>query len=887
MHDALAFSALMRNHHPMTGKTSGFASPTRHPSGRDYRMPLRVRAVLGPTNTGKTHYALERMLAHESGVIAFPLRLLARENYERMVALKGARFVGLITGEEKIVPPEMRWIACTTEAMPLDRKAEFVAIDEIQLCADPDRGHIFTDRLLNARGTVETLFLGAETIRPVLQRLVPEIEIDTRPRLSQLIGTSHTKLSRLPARSAIVAFSAAEVYAIAEAIRQRRGGCAIVMGRMSPRTRNAQVQLYQNKEVDYLVATDAIGMGLNMDVNHVALASLTKFDGSIIRPLATQEIAQIAGRAGRGTREGTFGTTAEARAMSEATVEAIEAHRFDPLSRLFWRNSDLDFTAPADLLASLNRSPGRPDLVPGRPATDLLTLDALAQEKDVLQAARGTKRTRLLWDICQIPDFRKLGDDSHTRLCARLFFHLLNDGSIPASWLESHIAAFSRTDGDIDTLMHRLAGVRTAAYVAARNDWLRDAPSWQERARSVEDTLSDALHERLTARFVDRRATSILRRLDSADDGNLLSAVTKEGAVIVEGHEVGRIEGFTLRPDIETSGPEQKLMLRAGRRALLQEIPRRVQALAEAPDEAFHLDLQSGRILWEDVPIADLTVGPALTAPTVRMMHGEFPDSRQRELVRERLQVFCRSEIGRTLHVLFAARDAAHGDPMLRGVVHRLLEHGGVTPLERSDRDPLRAVQTSLGRLGIRLGLRFIYMPAMLKPRAMTMRALLMAIRDGRSVPMLPRAECASVALSVHGPAARVEQAWLETLGWVSAHQRLIRLDVAERLCADMRKATRRGDIIAPPGIGSALGVAQAQLAETVRALGQRCHAAQPLTTLHYGPASPFILLRSVAETRRENVGSRHRSQKPRKEPTRKETPFAALESLKRKMLAS
>ena len=536
-------------------------------------LPARVKAVLGPTNTGKTHLAIERLLGHASGIIGFPLRLLARENYERMVARKGARQVALITGEEKIVPPDARWFSCTTEAMPLDRAVEFVAVDEIQLCADPDRGHVFTDRLLHARGLVETMFLGAETIRPLLVRLVPQAEIQTRPRLSQLVHAGITKLSRVPPRTAVVAFSAAEVYAIAELIRRRRGGCAVVMGRLSPRTRNAQVALYQDKEVDFLVATDAIGMGLNMNVDHVAFAGLGKFDGHRPRPLNAAEVAQIAGRAGRGMRDGTFGTTADCRPLPPEIVQAVETHCFERLESLCWRNSALDFSHVDALLATLVAPPSGPGLVRGNDATDMQTLAALAREPEVRELARGRGKVRLLWEACQIPDFRKLAEDSHVRLCGRVFHHVVRERRLPTDWLAGQIAALERTDGDIDTLMQRLAGVRVWAYIAARADWVADAPHWQGRAREVEDRLSDVLHERLTARFVDRRAAHLIRRLEAGERETLLSAVTRRGEVVVEGHPVGQVEGFGFVPDPLSAGDGRRLVLRAARRALRGEIP--------------------------------------------------------------------------------------------------------------------------------------------------------------------------------------------------------------------------------------------------------------------------------------------------------------------------
>ena len=523
---------------------SGFASG----------FPPRVKAVLGPTNTGKTHLAIERMLAHASGIIGFPLRLLARENYDRMVARKGARYVALITGEEKIVPPEARWFSCTVEAMPLDRDAEFLAVDEIQLCADPDRGHVFTDRLLHARGLVETMFLGAETIRPLLHRLVPQASVETRPRMSQLSHAGPVKLVRLPPRSAVVAFSASEVYAIAELIRRRRGGCAVVMGRLCPRTRNAQVALYQDKEVDFLVATDAIGMGLNMDVDHVAFASLGKFDGHRPRRLTPAEVAQIAGRAGRGMRDGTFGTTAQCPPLADEVAAAVEAHSFDALDQLCWRNSDLDLSHVDALLATLMAPPPGPGLVKGNDAADLETLAALARDPDIRRLAQGRRMVRRLWEACQIPDFRKLADDTHTKLCARVFGHIARDQHLPTDWLAGQIGALARADGDIDTLMQRLAGVRIWSYIAARADWVQDSAHWQGRAREVEDLLSDALHERLTSRFVDRRAAHLMRRLEAGETEELLSAVTRRGEVIVEGHPVGRIGGFSFFPDPAARG---------------------------------------------------------------------------------------------------------------------------------------------------------------------------------------------------------------------------------------------------------------------------------------------------------------------------------------------
>ncbi|MCH8036346.1 MAG: hypothetical protein IIC53_04390, partial [Proteobacteria bacterium] len=508
----------------------------------------RVTAVLGPTNTGKTYLAIERMLGHRSGMIGFPLRLLARENYDRVVAIKGARQVALVTGEEKILPPRARYFLCTVESMPLDRPVAFLGVDEIQLCADPDRGHVFTERLLHARGLEETMFLGAETIRPILRRLVPEAQVITRPRFSTLTYSGACKLTRLPPRSAVVAFSAAEVYAMAELLRRQRGGTAVVLGALSPRTRNAQVAMFEAGEVDYLVATDAIGMGLNLDLDHVAFAKLVKFDGRNVRRLSPAEVGQIAGRAGRHMSDGTFGTTGEVGALEPDLVEAVEAHRFDPLRALYWRNRDLDFRSPRLLLRALERRPPEPELIRVRKADDLTALAALARDPEIAELAGNPGAVRLLWEVCQVPDFQQILSDQHARLLGRIYrFLAAGEERLPEDWVARQIDRIDRSDGDIDTLTARIAHIRTWTYVANRGDWLDDAGHWQERTRAVEDKLSDALHERLTQRFVDRRAATLVRRLRAGDD--LLAAVKADGEVVVEGEFVGRLEGFRFRLD--------------------------------------------------------------------------------------------------------------------------------------------------------------------------------------------------------------------------------------------------------------------------------------------------------------------------------------------------
>jgi ATP-dependent RNA helicase SUPV3L1/SUV3 len=486
------------------------------------RSPLA--AILGPTNTGKTHLAVERMCAHSSGMMGFPLRLLAREVYDRVVKLKGPNQVALITGEEKILPKDARWFLCTAESMPMERDFAFVALDEAQLGADPERGHVFTDRMLHARGREETMILGSEALAPMVRALLPKAEIIGRPRFSTLSYAGPSKLSRLPPRSAIVAFSADQVYAVAEMLRRMRGGAAVVMGALSPRTRNAQVAMYQAGEVDYLVATDAIGMGLNMDVTHVAFAGLSKFDGQRRRRLKPSEMAQIAGRAGRHQRDGTFGSlTLEGELMSEFApeeIEAIEEHRFQPLERLFWREGDPDFRSVDGLIRSLEQRPSRPELKAAPEAIDLAVLKRLAEDPEVRSRAAGGERVRRLWAACGLPDFRKTGPEHHSRLVSRIYAHLTEgSGRIPHGWYGEQLARLDNVQGDIDTLADRIAGVRTWAYIAHRADWLAEPDVMAERARAVEEKLSDALHERLTQRFVDRRTSVLMRDLGTKGAG--------------------------------------------------------------------------------------------------------------------------------------------------------------------------------------------------------------------------------------------------------------------------------------------------------------------------------------------------------------------------------
>ena len=696
----------------------------------------RITAVLGPTNTGKTHFAMERMLAHGSGMIGFPLRLLARENYDRAVAVKGADKVALITGEEKIIPTGARYFLCTVESMPVGRSVKFLGVDEIQVCADPERGHVFTDRLLHARGNSETMFMGADTIRPLIAKLVPGVEFVSRPRFSTLTYTGERKITRLPPQSVVVAFSAGDVYAIAERVRRHRGGAAVVMGALSPRTRNAQVAMYQAGEVDHLVATDAIGMGLNMDVNHVAFAATRKFDGHRQRLLNAPELAQIAGRAGRHMNDGTFGITTGIEPIGPDYIDRIENHNFKTLKLIYWRNPEPDLRTIDGLQGSLALPPDTEGLVRAAGAADEAALALLARDDDIAALASHPAAVSLLWDVCQIPDFRKVLSDGHAELLGRLYGLLMKDGGhgkLPTDWIAGQVGRVDRSDGDIETLTGRLANIRTWTYIANRsaaveNNWLHDPIEWQEKTRDIEDRLSDALHERLTQRFVDRRTAVLVKRLKTS--GEMLAAVDKDDRVSVEGHVIGQLSGFRFSAEQAETGTEavaaQKSIAAAARRVLGAETLRRIDWLESAPDSAITLN-DDATLAWRDATIGRLVRGSDILAPGIEPVHDEHLPQAGRDRLTARLTRWWEKHLNDNLSQLNALANATLSGPS-KGIAFQVGEGLGALP-RRNVAEQINVLggdeRHSLRKLGIVIGRESIFMPALLKPAAVRARGLL------------------------------------------------------------------------------------------------------------------------------------------------------------------
>jgi ATP-dependent RNA helicase SUPV3L1/SUV3 len=783
----------------------------------------RIVAVLGPTNTGKTHLAIERMLAHGSGMIGLPLRLLAREVYDRVVKQKGAKAAALVTGEERIAPEGARYFIATVEAMPLERPVDFLAVDEIQLATDPDRGHIFTHRLLHARGQSETMLLGADTMRPLIRRLLPHAEIVRRERLSTLSYAGPKKLTKLPKRTAIVAFSAEEVYAIAELIRRQRGGAAVVMGALSPRTRNAQVGLYQSGEVDFLVATDAIGMGLNMDVDHVAFASRAKFDGRRNRVLRPDEIAQIAGRAGRYRDDGTFGETGDCPPFDEETVMRVASHEFEPHVAVEWRSADLDFGSVSRLIRSLEAPPSQPGLVRVRGALDEIALKQLALDSDVMDSIGRVDDVRRVWDVCQTPDFRKATPDEHARLIGAFARHLLGPKRrLPQDWIAREIDGLDRTQGDIDALQARLAHIRTWTYAANRPDWIDDCEGWRVRTREVEDRLSDALHEVLTQRFIDRRTSVLMRSLKQNDV--LLADVSGDGEVTVEGHYVGRLEGLQFKPDPRAGGREAQAVRHAAFRALRPEVTRRLRAVAQAEDAAFRLDAD-GRVHADAEVAARLEPGQPVLAPRVRLIGGDLGDPLAAGAATARIEAWLADCIARDLRPLArlnAALEARALKGLARGLAFQLMEAGGaldrriaaasVQPLTPEDRK-------TLAHLGVRIGRHSVFMPGLMKLKAARLNAILRAAAHPEPAGLfLPTSGAQSLPIDAG-------RSWgsYAAAGYRPAGPRAVRLDALERFASQLHAARAGGrDFPLDPACAARLGCALAETEGVMTALGYR-----------------------------------------------------------------
>ena len=811
----------------------------QHPGSAD---SSRLKAVLGPTNTGKTHLAIERLCAHSSGAIGFPLRLLAREVYDKVCLIKGAGQVALITGEERIEPKNARYLLCTVESMPVSADLAFIALDEAQLAADRERGHVFTDRLLHARGREETMLLGSATLEPLVRSLLPRAEIVSRPRFSTLSHSGARKLSRIPPRSAIVAFSAEQVYAVAEMLRRFRGGAAVVMGALSPETRNRQVALYQSGEVDYLVATDAIGMGLNLDIDHVAFAGLSKFDGQRQRRLTTAEMAQIAGRAGRHQRDGSFGTLAGSgshdSAFTSEEVYAIEEHRFAPLTKLFWREPEPDCGTVTALIADLSRPPERPELARAPEAIDLAVLRRLAEDAELAAGLRSRGQVARLWEVCRLPDFRQHGAEVHARFVARLWQDL-RGGMLGGAYVAKAISDLDNPAGDIDTLQMRIAAIRSWAYITQRPDWVLAREEMAARARAAEARLSDALHARLTERFVNRRTAVLMKKVGA--DAALLPVTLADDEVLVDGEAIGQLAGFRFHVDPAARLADRKMLLAAAERHLPGLRSGRAEHLIEALAGSTAVLALNGAVAeWNGEPVAQLGTGKALLAPRLMLdpaLAGLTPDLRQR--LHAALQLWLDQALAplAPLRRIEAAASDAMAGPALRALLIQLVEAGGMLERSGSGLDRLSKEQRDyLRKLNVRVGALDLFAPDMLKPAALTAWRTLRAARG------------ASLAAPVPGmpPVIALPVAAALPPGYRRLGAQALRLDLAEKLLRAAHDARTAGTdkstsktFVIDPAVAISTGLTTPAYALLLRLGGFKPSMPQPLRSGQFGPAAP------------------------------------------------
>ena len=685
-----------------------------------------ITAVLGPTNTGKTFLAIETMLSFKSGMIGFPLRLLAREVYDKVVKKCDPSLVALITGEEKIIPLNAKYFLCTVESMPIDKKLEFVAIDEIQMCSDHERGHIFTDRILNLRGEKQTMFMGSHTMKSILSNLKEKIEFINKERYSRLSYLGHKKISRIERKSAIIAFSTEDVYAIAELLRRQKGGCAIVMGSLSPKTRNSQVSLYQSGDVDYLVATDAIGMGINMDLDNVYFSNLKKFDGKKLRKLNLAEIGQIAGRAGRYINDGNFGITGEVQNINPDDIELIENHKFEPVNNIFWRNSELDFSNSKNLINSLDEKPKKDWLRRINECEDEKVLKYIINNKNEIAIKDNTRNLKLLWECCQIPDFVKKSYGKHLDIVKKVFFFLSSDGGkIPNSYFKEQLNPLYKLEGNVDSISNRIANVRIWSYVANKSNWVENSDYWIERTKNVEDKLSDRLHEELTKTFIDKRASVLAKGLKQ--DIAFKTEIIDNKLVKINDQFIGNLSGLKLELDLKADALDAdiKSLKKASRQTVMPEILNRINQIIDTNLIEINKDF---KIYWNNSPIAKIQKGKDYLFPDVELIIDDMIEIKDRYRLKIFLEKWLKNKINKELESLIKLKNLQDNNSEIRALAYNLYENNGVVKREK-----VKTILNKLGQeerkvlrnIGVKFGRYHIFLYKLFKPSSVSLRILL------------------------------------------------------------------------------------------------------------------------------------------------------------------
>ncbi len=784
-----------------------------------------VIAILGPTNTGKTYTAFEKLFSYSSGIFGFPLRLLARENYDKAVKRIGLSKVALITGEEKIIPKEAKYFFCTVESMPKNISVDCVIIDEVQLAADYERGHIFTDRILNLKGTFQTIFLGSLNIENILKKIYPNIIIDKKNRFSKLTFLRKQNFSKLEPRSAIIAFNINKVYEIAENIRTHKGGTAVVLGSLSPRTRNAQVEVYENKNVDYLVATDAIGMGLNLNINHVSFSSLEKFDGRYNRNLAPNELGQIAGRAGRYKQDGTFSYTKEAGTLDPLIIQQIESHNFENIQKIYWRNSDLDFSSIEALLSSLKKYPIHNYFIHKKNALDEINFRNLINESEIKKLLTSNNNLKLLWDVCQIPDFEKLFNDNYLLLLKDIYLILINNNyKIPEEWIEKKVIRLNNFGGGIPELSIKISQIRTWTYISNNHDWLKNTYYWREKTQQIENELSDQLHNSLTKKFIDYSSKFFIGKQKSQNIQDIL--IKNHNEIFLDKDKYGIIKGFDLIQDKKIFS-HSLFSISNIKKTVRNMINEKVENFLNAPIDSISFgDLTKSKIkgdtfiYWGDEPIGKLKKGKSIYRPTADALNSEYLSSENKLLISIKLQKWLEDEISTTLYPLNKNLDDAL-NPEIRAIAYNCLENFGNYPVEKF-KDILKTIsqesKLQLSKLGIRVGAKYFFIPNLLKKKPLEYCAILWkTFYQNEMDEFLPLPLNGRVSFSTE---INMPDSYWQSIGYISIKKFAFRIDVFEKIFFLARQKFKNGPFLESSDLMNPIGCNSNQLKDILTFCG-------------------------------------------------------------------
>ena len=812
----------------------------------------KITAVLGPTNTGKTYMAIETMLSFESGMIGFPLRLLAREVYDKVINKIDPSKVALITGEEKIIPPNAKYYLCTVESMPIDKNLEFVAVDEVQMCVDHERGHIFTDRLLNLRGEKLTMLLGSNTIKKIISNLNGDIEFINKERLSKLSYVGHKKISRIDRKSAIIAFSTEDVYAIAELIRRQKGGAAIVMGSLSPKTRNAQVELYQSGDVDFLVATDAIGMGINMDLDHVYFSNLKKFDGKKLRRLNLSEIGQIAGRAGRYLNDGSFGITGDCSKINSEEVENLETHKFDEIRTIFWRNSDLNFNNANSLLKSLDEKPQKEWLRRINECEDEKVFKYFLKDLEKYKIGNNKKELSLLWECCQIPDFVKKTYGHHLEVVSKVFGFLnAPKGKITNKYMKEKLSFLDKLDGNVDSISNRIANVRTWSYVSNKINWVENQDYWVERTKSLEDKLSDRLHEELTKSFIDKRASVLARGLKQ--DVLFNTKIIDNKKVIIDEQFIGELKGLKLDLDLKAGALDTdiKSLKKAARQSIGPELQNRIKEIISTG----LIDLKDDfKIYWKEFPIAKLLPGKDYLKPEFNLIIDEMVETSEKKKLQSFLEKWIDNKINLILKSLIDLKNSNENKSTIRALSYQLYENNGVVKREEV-LDYIKVLNQEerkiLRQIGVKFGRYHIYLHKLLKPESVSLRLILWKNFHQKYFDFKPP----TFGLNFLESKKSLNKNFMLICGFEKFDNFFVRIDILERLFIQIINSNTEGknEIMLVPEMLNLLGCSEDNFVKLIKTMNYKSYQKENKLYFKYFPVKKKIFRNNKENLNKDN----------------------------------